>query len=100
MDHTTEQRAIVHFPSLVSRFSDGGSYPGCVIPDFLMHSHVVAMTPTRGLVSRFGSWGANLIRERFGPECRTVNDLAKVLDVIHGYDFKDPLPPRKSVSPR
>ena len=54
-------------------------------------SHVVAMTPTRGLVSRFGTWGANLIRERYGPECRTVGDMAKVMDVIRGYDPKDPI---------
>jgi Asp-tRNA(Asn)/Glu-tRNA(Gln) amidotransferase A subunit family amidase len=54
-------------------------------------SHVVAMTPTRGLVSRFGTWGANLIRERYGPECRTVEDLATVLEVIRGYDPKDPI---------
>ncbi len=53
--------------------------------------NVVAMTATRGLVSRSGSWGANLIRERFGPECRSVEDLAKVLDVIRGYDPEDPI---------
>ncbi|MBY0399070.1 hypothetical protein K2X89_02165, partial [Myxococcota bacterium] len=53
--------------------------------------HVVAMTPTRGLVSRAGTWGANLIRERFGPECRTVGDTAKVLDAIRGYDPLDPI---------
>lgn len=54
-------------------------------------SHVVAMTATRGLVSRAGTWGANLIRERYGPECRTVDDMAKVLDVIRGYDPQDPV---------
>lgn len=53
--------------------------------------HVVAMTPTRGLVSRAGTWGANLIRERYGPECRTVADTAKVLDAIRGYDPLDPI---------
>jgi Asp-tRNA(Asn)/Glu-tRNA(Gln) amidotransferase A subunit family amidase len=52
-------------------------------------SHVVAMTATRGLVSRFGTWSAELIRERYGPECRTVKDLARVLDVIRGYDARD-----------
>jgi amidase len=50
---------------------------------------LVAMTATRGLVSRFGSWPAELIRERYGPQCRTVADTAKVLDVIRGYDPKD-----------
>jgi Asp-tRNA(Asn)/Glu-tRNA(Gln) amidotransferase A subunit family amidase len=52
---------------------------------------VVGMTATRGLVSRFGSWPAELIRERYGPECRTVEDEARVLDVIRGYDPKDPI---------
>jgi amidase len=52
---------------------------------------IVGMTPTRGLVSRGGSWPAELIRERYGPMCRTVEDEAKVLDVIRGYDVKDPI---------
>ncbi len=52
---------------------------------------LVAMTASRGLVSRFGSWPAELIRERYGPECRSVADTAKVLDVIRGYDPKDPI---------
>jgi amidase len=54
-------------------------------------AHVVAMAATRGLVSRFGTWSAELIRERYGPECRTVEDLARILDVIRGYDAKDPI---------
>ena len=47
------------------------------------------MTATRGLVSRFGTWSAELLRERFGPMCRTVDDVARVLDVVRGYDPKD-----------
>lgn len=54
-------------------------------------SHTVAMVPTRGLVSRAGSWPAELLRERYGPICRTVGDLARVLDVIRGYDPLDPV---------
>lgn len=50
---------------------------------------LVGMTATRGLVSRFGTWSAELLRERFGPMCRTVDDVARVLDVIRGYDPKD-----------
>jgi Asp-tRNA(Asn)/Glu-tRNA(Gln) amidotransferase A subunit family amidase len=53
--------------------------------------HLVAMTATRGLVSRYGTWSAEMIRERYGPECRTVEDLARVLDAIRGYDAKDPI---------
>jgi Asp-tRNA(Asn)/Glu-tRNA(Gln) amidotransferase A subunit family amidase len=51
--------------------------------------HLVGMTSTRGLVSRFGTWSAELLRERFGPLCRTVDDVARVVDVIRGYDPKD-----------
>jgi Asp-tRNA(Asn)/Glu-tRNA(Gln) amidotransferase A subunit family amidase len=54
-------------------------------------NHLVAVAPTRGLVSRHGTWAANLIRERFGPVCRTVEDTAKVLDVMRGYDARDPI---------
>ncbi len=50
---------------------------------------LVGMTATRGLVSRFGTWSAELLRERFGPLCRTVDDVARVLDVMRGYDPKD-----------
>jgi Asp-tRNA(Asn)/Glu-tRNA(Gln) amidotransferase A subunit family amidase len=53
--------------------------------------HLVGMTATRGLVSRFGTWSAEMLRERFGPLCRTVDDLARILDVIRGYDPKDPI---------
>lgn len=52
---------------------------------------VVAMTATRGLVSRFGSWPAELLRERYGVECRTVRDTAKVFEAIRGFDPKDPI---------
>lgn len=54
-------------------------------------THLVAMTPTRGLVSRTGTWGANLIRERYGPVCRTVADTAKVIEATRGYDGEDPI---------
>jgi amidase len=54
-------------------------------------NHLVAMAATRGLISRHGTWAANLIRERFGPVCRTVEDTAKVLDVMRGYDARDPI---------
>ena len=49
------------------------------------------MTATRGLVSRAGSWPAELLRERYGVECRTVNNLAKVLEAVRGYDTRDPI---------
>ncbi len=51
---------------------------------------VVGIAPTQELVSRDGMMGAGL-NTRTGPICRTVQDAAKVLDVIAGYDSKDEL---------
>ena len=49
---------------------------------------LVGIAPTQELVSRDGMMGAGL-NMRTGPICRTVQDAAKVLDVIAGYDPKD-----------
>jgi Asp-tRNA(Asn)/Glu-tRNA(Gln) amidotransferase A subunit family amidase len=54
-------------------------------------NHLVAVGATRGLISRSGTWAANLLRERFGPVCRTVEDAAKVLEAMRGYDPGDPI---------
>jgi Asp-tRNA(Asn)/Glu-tRNA(Gln) amidotransferase A subunit family amidase len=50
---------------------------------------LVGVAPTVELVSHDGMIGAG-INMRTGPICRTVADAAKVLDVIAGYDAKDP----------
>jgi Asp-tRNA(Asn)/Glu-tRNA(Gln) amidotransferase A subunit family amidase len=50
---------------------------------------IVGFAATRGLVPRTGNYRANLIRERYGPHCRTSADAAKVLDAISGYDPGD-----------
>ncbi len=53
---------------------------------------VVGMRPTAGLVSRGGVYaGWPSINGSLGPMARTVTDLAKLLDVIVGYDSEDPL---------
>jgi Asp-tRNA(Asn)/Glu-tRNA(Gln) amidotransferase A subunit family amidase len=53
---------------------------------------VVGMRPTAGLVSRSGVWGGwPSTRGTLGPMTRTVADLAKLLDVMVGYDPEDPL---------
>jgi amidase len=53
---------------------------------------VVGMRPTAGLVSRSGMWdGWPGMNGSLGPMTRTVEDLAKVLDVMVGYDSEDPL---------
>jgi Asp-tRNA(Asn)/Glu-tRNA(Gln) amidotransferase A subunit family amidase len=51
---------------------------------------LVGLAPTQELVSRDGMIGSGLSM-RTGPLCRTVADAARVLDVIAGYDPKDPL---------
>ena len=50
------------------------------------------MRPTPGLVSRGGVYGGWPSRVgSLGPICRTVEDLAVVLDAIMGYDPDDPM---------
>ncbi|HSP66882.1 MAG TPA: amidase [Bryobacteraceae bacterium] len=51
---------------------------------------LVGLAPTEELVSRKGMMGAGLSM-RTGPICRNVQDAAKLLDVIAGYDPKDEL---------
>jgi len=53
---------------------------------------VVGMRPTAGLVSRSGMFdGWPELNGSLGPMARTVTDLAKLLDVMVGYDPEDPL---------
>jgi amidase len=55
-------------------------------------SSLVGMKPTPGLVSRTGMYaGWPGVVGGLGPMTRTVEDLARVLDVIAGYDSEDPL---------
>jgi len=49
---------------------------------------LVGLAPTKELVSNDGMMGAGL-NMRVGPMCRSVQDAARVLDVIAGYDPKD-----------
>src|SRR2546425_2307605 len=56
---------------------------------------VVGMRPTAGLVSRGGMFdGWPEVNGSLGPMARTVTDLAKLLDVMVGYDPEDPLTAR------
>jgi Asp-tRNA(Asn)/Glu-tRNA(Gln) amidotransferase A subunit family amidase len=56
---------------------------------------VAGMRPTAGLVSRSGVYaGWPSINGSLGPMARTVTDLAKLLDVMAGYDPDDPLTAR------
>jgi Asp-tRNA(Asn)/Glu-tRNA(Gln) amidotransferase A subunit family amidase len=56
---------------------------------------LVGMRPTAGLVSRsgvFGGWPQ--INGSLGPMARTVADLARLLEVLVGYDSEDPVTAR------
>ena len=54
-------------------------------------NNIVGLSGTQGLVSRTGMIGAGPLNDRNGPACRTVEDTARVLDVIAGYDETDEL---------
>jgi amidase len=56
---------------------------------------ISGMRPTAGLVSRSGVYaGWPSINGSLGPMARTVTDLAKLLDVMVGYDPDDPITAR------
>ncbi|HEY1267480.1 MAG TPA: amidase family protein [Candidatus Binatia bacterium] len=56
---------------------------------------IAGMRPTAGLVSRAGVFaGWPEIAGSLGPMCRTVTDLATLLDVMVGYDPEDPVTAR------
>jgi amidase len=51
----------------------------------------VGLSQSQGLVSRDGMIGGGPLNDRNGPACRTVEDTARVLDAIAGYDPEDDL---------
>ncbi|HEX2584573.1 MAG TPA: amidase, partial [Steroidobacteraceae bacterium] len=55
------------------------------------NNNIVGLAPTQELVSRAGMIKASFMNDRVGPMCRTVQDAAKLLDVIAGYDPADEL---------
>ena len=54
------------------------------------YANLVGLSPTQELVSRVGMFNIGL-NTRVGPVARTVEDAARVLTVIAGYDPKDEL---------
>ncbi len=52
---------------------------------------LVGIRPTRGLVSRDGVIPLSFTQDEVGPIVRTVEDAARMLDVIAGYDPADPI---------
>lgn len=54
------------------------------------HCALVGIRPTIGLTSRDGIIPLSLTSDVGGPMCRTVEDAARVLSVVAGYDPADP----------
>ena len=52
---------------------------------------LVGVRPTRGLVSRAGVMPFSTTQDEAGPMTRTVEDAARMLDVMAGYDPDDPI---------
>src|SRR5688500_5315908 len=52
---------------------------------------IVGLRPTRGLVSRAGVMPFSTTQDEAGPMARTVDDVARMLDVMAGYDPDDPI---------
>jgi amidase len=52
---------------------------------------VVGLRPTRGLISRDGIMPFSSTQDEIGPITRTVEDTARMLEVMVGYDAADPI---------
>jgi Asp-tRNA(Asn)/Glu-tRNA(Gln) amidotransferase A subunit family amidase len=68
-----------------------GSDTGQSIRSPASANSLVGVRPTRGLVSRAGVIPNSFTQDEIGPITRTVKDAAKLLDVMVGYDPKDPI---------
>jgi Asp-tRNA(Asn)/Glu-tRNA(Gln) amidotransferase A subunit family amidase len=55
------------------------------------HNSIVGLRPSTGLASRSGIIPFGHTQDTGGPMCRTVEDVAIVLDVIVGHDPADPV---------
>ncbi|MDH3442950.1 MAG: amidase family protein [Deltaproteobacteria bacterium] len=61
---------------------------------------LVGLIATQGLVSRDGIVPLSFTRDRGGPICRTVEDTAILLEVLAGYDPKDPVTAARNPRPK
>jgi Asp-tRNA(Asn)/Glu-tRNA(Gln) amidotransferase A subunit family amidase len=52
---------------------------------------LVGIRPTRGLISRRGIMPASFTQDEIGPITRTVEDAARALTAMAGYDPEDPI---------
>ena len=79
--------------SIASNFAvlGTGSDTGQSIRSPASANSLVGVRPTRGLVSRAGVMPNSFTQDEIGPITRTVKDAALLLDVMVGYDPKDPI---------
>lgn len=68
-----------------------GSDTGQSIRSPASANSLVGVRPTRGLVSRAGVMPFSTTQDEAGPMTRTVEDAARMLDVMAGYDADDPI---------
>ena len=54
-------------------------------------NNLVGIRPTQGLISRDGIIPVSFTQDTIGPLTRNVADTARMLDVMAGYDPKDPV---------
>lgn len=66
-----------------------GTETGVSIRNPAANNNLVGIAPTRGLVSRSGIIPISFTQDRAGPLTRTVEDAARILDVIAGFDPDD-----------
>ena len=52
-------------------------------------NNIVGLSQSQGLVSRDGMIGGDGLSDRNGATCRTMENIARVMDVIAGYDPAD-----------
>lgn len=68
-----------------------GSDTGQSIRSPASANNLVGVRPTRGLISRSGVMPNSFTQDEIGPITRTVEDAARMLDVMAGYDPNDPI---------
>ncbi len=68
-----------------------GSDTGQSIRSPASATNLVGLRPTRGLISRRGIVPVSLTQDEAGPITRTVEDAARLLDVMAGVDPEDPV---------
>ncbi|KQP12753.1 amidase family protein [Pseudorhodoferax sp. Leaf267] len=68
-----------------------GSDTGQSIRSPASANSLVGVRPTRGLVSRAGVMPNSATQDEVGPIARTVADAARLLDVMVGFDPRDPI---------